>query len=547
MSASNPGWAQGYVPTPTQWNAEWALKADVGAIARNVKNYGATGNGTTDDTGAIQAALTAAAGGALYLPAGQYLISNTLLISSTTLLYGDGPGSVLLAAPGITATGQHHILANINQAATTLTDHDISVERLMFDYGASGMGGAGHAAHFAFCKDVVVKDCDFQCRGAGDAIAFVGCYDTTAEGCRAYGFSNCAYDHWWGPTNSRIVNCYAETASSVQVVNWNPEPTSGPATGLAATGLVLDSNEFVSTRATAIPCQIEPLGAGTTVADTTIVGNNFTNVYLSMRGGVRGAVISGNTFASVAGGVSVIQTYTLNSASPSEFIVTGNIITDPATASGNLGVIRISTDTALIAGNRISGTAFGSVAGIYTVGFAPTLYGNYVSNGTIASPLGTAGDSVTVPNSKYIGWLDTAGSPIRWLIQSDNNHLFYGTDNTGTQRMIFAIQQRSAASAFRVGPAAQIGVSLANFVALQGAATGSPSSVMAQGADTNLALSLNGQGSKGVLFGAASGSAAPAAGTDVPAGQAVVWKNTTSGAVGLFYNDGGTMKSVTLV
>lgn len=58
----------------------------------NVKTYGATGDGTTDDTSAIQAAIDAAAdgGGVVYLPAGTYSISAALTISSDVALCGAG-------------------------------------------------------------------------------------------------------------------------------------------------------------------------------------------------------------------------------------------------------------------------------------------------------------------------------------------------------------------------------------------------------------------------------------------------------------------------
>jgi hypothetical protein len=48
----------------------------------NVLGYGATGNGTTDDTAAVQAALTAAAvaGGTVFFPAGTYLITSQLTV-----------------------------------------------------------------------------------------------------------------------------------------------------------------------------------------------------------------------------------------------------------------------------------------------------------------------------------------------------------------------------------------------------------------------------------------------------------------------------------
>jgi Pectate lyase superfamily protein/Right handed beta helix region len=66
----------------------------------NVKNTaysgGAKGDGSTDDTAAIQAALTAARtstyGGVVYLPAGIYIISQSLQIGSDTWLIGDGRG-----------------------------------------------------------------------------------------------------------------------------------------------------------------------------------------------------------------------------------------------------------------------------------------------------------------------------------------------------------------------------------------------------------------------------------------------------------------------
>lgn len=58
----------------------------------DVKAFGATGNGSTDDTAAIQKALTYAAGlgtrPEVFFPAGTYIISQTLTISSPMLLAG---------------------------------------------------------------------------------------------------------------------------------------------------------------------------------------------------------------------------------------------------------------------------------------------------------------------------------------------------------------------------------------------------------------------------------------------------------------------------
>ena len=59
----------------------------------SIKDFGAVGDGVTDDTAAIQAALDAAPqGGAVYVPNGTYKITDALTISKAITIYGDGPG-----------------------------------------------------------------------------------------------------------------------------------------------------------------------------------------------------------------------------------------------------------------------------------------------------------------------------------------------------------------------------------------------------------------------------------------------------------------------
>lgn len=56
------------------------------SLAFNVKDYGAEGDGSTDDTAAIQAAINAAsvAGGTVFFPAGTYCISSQLTVSAAS-------------------------------------------------------------------------------------------------------------------------------------------------------------------------------------------------------------------------------------------------------------------------------------------------------------------------------------------------------------------------------------------------------------------------------------------------------------------------------
>jgi hypothetical protein len=72
----------------------------------SVKDFGAVGNGITDDTAAIALAIAASAGKALYLPSGTYVIAATtaryqiLPVYANTTIYGDGPQTIIKIKDG---------------------------------------------------------------------------------------------------------------------------------------------------------------------------------------------------------------------------------------------------------------------------------------------------------------------------------------------------------------------------------------------------------------------------------------------------------------
>lgn len=93
------GGGAGYVITstqPTTWyetlsNGKFAKLAYKGEV--NVKQFGAKGDGSTDDTEAIQAALDAmyyATGGTVRLPKGQYNIGTYVIVGSNVRFIGEG-------------------------------------------------------------------------------------------------------------------------------------------------------------------------------------------------------------------------------------------------------------------------------------------------------------------------------------------------------------------------------------------------------------------------------------------------------------------------
>lgn len=68
--------------------------ARTAAMVANVKDYGAVGDGSTDDTTAIQNAITAAS--AIYFPAGTYKTSSPLVVAGAKKLFGAGKGTTAI-------------------------------------------------------------------------------------------------------------------------------------------------------------------------------------------------------------------------------------------------------------------------------------------------------------------------------------------------------------------------------------------------------------------------------------------------------------------
>lgn len=444
-----------YVSVADGWIKWVPSSAATASGGINVVDYGAKGDGVTDDTAALQAAANAipASGGTLYVPRGTYLISGTIFLKSSTLMRGDGAGSVILAsATGWVAGTTYQLVMNQNYLATTITDHDIAVENLQFDFGSmpnnlppAGTHGAYHAVNFYYARNVQVRFCLFQGRGTmNDATAICACDTSLVEGCVAYGMVNASYDHWLNPQNARVVNCFASGA--YPCVFFNPEPDMGPGPGNAANNYLLSGCTLINTRTTAINiCQLEPLDTGTTVSNITVTGNHFVNAGVYTRGAVTGVVIADNTFSGIAG-CPVIDAELAYGVTPEGVVISGNVIENPA--SSGPSPIHVPVAGAVLIGNRITGTAYGSVPGIDTGTAAAVVVGNSVSNGrTTATAAVSATGNVAVANGQGFTWFDSAGSPVQISLAPDNHYLWYGTNATGGQRLMMDMYQRSASSA----------------------------------------------------------------------------------------------------
>ncbi|WP_431480920.1 putative Ig domain-containing protein [Pseudomonas thivervalensis] len=105
----------------------------------NVQNFGAKGDGITDDTAAIQSAIDAAAaagGGQVYMPTGTYIVSGgeepsdgCLMLKSNVYLYGDGMGDTTVKL----ADGSDTKITGIIRSAYGEETHDFGVSNLTID------------------------------------------------------------------------------------------------------------------------------------------------------------------------------------------------------------------------------------------------------------------------------------------------------------------------------------------------------------------------------------------------------------------------------
>jgi len=171
--------------------------------AVNVLDYGATGDGTTDDTAAIQAAIDA--GGHVYLPSGTYSVTG-LTLDDNLVLSGDGPDTIIL--------GDGNISVITASSKTYFTVRDMTIKR------TNGVSGSpiNQTVVLTSCGRFLVDNVVFDGASStyGGYLSIRGAYNATVNGCRFInkaGFAMTSSDETTSGTwsaNCVISNCVKE-------------------------------------------------------------------------------------------------------------------------------------------------------------------------------------------------------------------------------------------------------------------------------------------------------------------------------------------------
>lgn len=328
----------------------------------SVKDFGAAGNGVTDDTAALQAAITAGANKRVHIPAGTYLITSAITLPSNTVIFGDGPSSIIKqGAAGITcfeASNKSYI----------------TVEKLKFLN--TFVTTAAYTGAVAFLVSTHCKASELVIEG----MTWGGVYLNTTSYCIVEG---CRFSGWLGSVqDSADISLYGENDYSI--ITDNVCYGGGdhgifiidPYTSVNPTGNIITNNQIGEHRAYGIVVYMttrydtKHIIANNVIRDilgTGISGASGAGIYLQCAGG---SVVTGNSVSNCCRSTSNFDTLGMAAIAvqinDSVSVNTAPIVVSSNTIEANRGpgIFALAADKAIIiSDNNIRSTGTTAVRG----------------------------------------------------------------------------------------------------------------------------------------------------------------------------------------
>lgn len=191
-----------FIPRQTLITSSWLNEVDEAIYG--VKSFGAIGDGVTDDTAAIQAAIDKAelTGGIVFFPRGTYLTSAELVVDKPGVsLRGEGTGTTW---DGLENASSRILGSHASGAVLRIKWEDCSVEDLVIDANSTRKAAARNTTASGYnagirveADDVAAPEGDvfatvlrkvYVRNQPNDGIILVGrCYGSLLDSCAAYG------------------------------------------------------------------------------------------------------------------------------------------------------------------------------------------------------------------------------------------------------------------------------------------------------------------------------------------------------------------------
>lgn len=472
-----------------------------GAVARtvrsrlqevvSVKDFGATGDGTTDDTTAQQAAFTycVTIGCELYYPPGSYKTTSSLTISSRIKIRGAGfQGDSGGGFGGSTVTQSTGFLASTIVCASTIncivatTNKSVQVQDLQITYpsGASAgttaltiqaTAGAGNANTQSSIRNVMITGGDtgikltnaLNFNVTDNFILYQVAYGMVVNSPNypSYQQASISNNMFWGAGNAGyLAHILAQAGGDLRIAN-NKLSTGGTNTssislfGASSGSQSMEPIVIVGNSSEGAQNCLAYNTANASFSSSNIVvtGNQFwcggKSILINSFGAtqyVLGLTITGNALT-VNGGASVVN---VSLDSVSDATVTGNVLNCSGGCSTSTGIALGSLSTRVIVGNNS-----------YAAGFTTKVNNLGSSNSVVEFASGTTGSGAVV--------LATSPTLVTPAL---------GTPSSGTLTNATGLPISTGVSGLGTGAATALGTNVGSSGAFvtNGGALGTPSS-----------------------------------------------------------------------
>ena len=407
----------------------------------SVKDFGAVGDGTTNDTAAINAAIVyvgSNGGGAVYAPRGTYMVSSTTdaikINYDNVRLYGDGIGSTIFKnLASSTGTVIHAYKGTYPGGLTPL--NNVIIENLTVDGNQANITHNAtdtyqNGINFDYPSDCIVHQCEVK-NVVFQGIVMQGSGDGLSKNCKIYACDVSACGEYGIGVEGGMWKTIVSNNTVHDLITVPEIAGGGIGIYVGQVSQTGQSNLVIGNVVSNTPCHGIQVGDGSVYA--LVCDNTLTNTGTTAGSAIKVAFnstspnhvqISGNKISAGSDKDSAAIVVLNASTSVGYSTVNGNTIADSAG-----GGIQINSGTgATVSGNTIAG--IGAGAGTITSGIrlSGSCLNTEVSGNVINT---TAGNGVEI----VAGCTNSA-------IRSDNRYLNIGgtsVSDSGTNTIIEGI------------------------------------------------------------------------------------------------------------